>query len=370
MSAIAIVFGYGAIHILHRQWGRGERLVKWKRTLTLIDAHAEGEVGRVVTAGVPLIPGASMMDKMNYLNEVDDSIRRFCVFEPRGCAQMSTNLLLPPTRQDADAGFLIMQGDKVHSMSGSNCICVVTVLLETGLLEMHEPQTVVRLDTPAGLVTAYARCHDGKCEEVTLQMVPSFVERLDHCVEVPGLGSVTVDIAFGGLFYGLIDVDQFGLEIVPDNARRLVEIGSQIHRALKESLEVCHPQSPALTGISYVMFTGHKKDGAMVGATVLPPGRLDRSPCGTGNCARLAVRHARGQAQVGERVDAYSIIDSRFGVQLESIVDVAGREAVLPVVSGRGWIHGMHQLGLDPSDPYPQGYLVSDTWGDAFDLLN
>jgi len=344
--------------------------VRWQKTLTLIEAHAEGEVGRVVTGGVLDIPGHSMLEKMTYLNETDDSLRRFCVFEPRGCAQMSTNLLLPPSRADADAAFIILQGDKAHSMSGSNCICVVTVLLETGALPMREPETVVRLETPAGLVVATATCRAGKCERVALDMVPSFVEALDVEVAVPGLGSVRVDIAFGGVYYALIDPRPLGLRIEPQAARALVDTGCRIHRALNETQTIRHPELPAIRGIAYTMFVDRNERGDLVGATILPPGRIDRSPCGTGNSARLAVRHARGEAKVGETLTAHSIIGSTFEVALRGEARVAGRPAVLPRISGRGWLYGVHQIGVDPSDPYPLGFLLSDTWGEAFDLLS
>ena len=344
--------------------------MRWSRTVTMVEAHAEGEVGRVVTGGVPAIPGETMLDKMTYLNEVDDSLRRFLVFEPRASAQMSSNLLLPPCRDDADAGFIVLQADKAHAMSVSNSICVVTVLLETGILPLQEPETVLHLDTPAGLVRARARCRDGKCEAVSLDLPPAFLSHPNLEVVLPDLGPVAVDVAFGGIFYGLIPVAQLGLTIEPANARRLAAIGSAVHRAIQAEHEIVHPTEPKLKDLSYVMFTEETADGRLRGGTILPPGRFDRSPCGTGNAARLAQRHACGEVRVGDRYPAYSIIDSRFDVELLGETDVAGRTAVLPRVTGRGWIHGIHQVGVDPSDPYPQGYLLSDTWGEAFDLLN
>ena len=347
--------------------------MRWSKTITMIEAHAEGEVGRVVTGGVLDVPGATMLDKMVHINTVDDSLRRFCVFEPRGSAQMSTNLLFPPTRSDADAGFIILQGDQAHAMSGSNCICVVTVLLETGLLPMIEPETIVRLDMPAGLVTARAECADGKCKRVHLDMNQSFVESLDTPIVVPGLGpgleTIEIDVAFGGVYYGLIDAKKLGVEIEPGSARTLVDMGSKIHRAAREQISLDHPTNAALNTLSYVMFVDKRANGDLVGATIMPPGRIDRSPCGTGNSARLAVRHARGEAQVGDVATARSIIDSTFQVTLKQETNFAERKAILPQISGRGWIHGIHQIGIDPTDPYPQGFKVSDCWGDAFDLL-
>lgn len=344
--------------------------MRWAKTVTMVEAHAEGEVGRVVTGGVIDIPGKSIADKLRYINEVDDSLRRFLVFEPRGAAAMSTNLIFPPTRDDADVAFMILQGDKAHAMSGSNSICLATVLLETGMLKMVEPETVVRIETASGLVTARAQCRDGRCERVTLTMNPSFAYDLDVSLDVPGVGRVKLDISYGGIFYALIDAAQLGLEIRPDMAKRLVEAGTAIHRAVNASLDIRHPEIDAIRGISYTMFTGRNAAGELKGATILPPGRIDRSPCGTGNSARLAVAAARGEAKLGDQFTARSIIDSTFEVGYSADTTVAGHPAIVPTISGRGWIHGIHQIGVDPADPYPHGYSVADTWGDAFDLLN
>ena len=343
--------------------------MRWSKTLTMVEAHAEGEVGRVVTGGFVSVPGETMVAKLDHLNRIDDSIRRFCVFEPRGCAQMSTNLVFPATRPDADVGFVVLQGDKAHAMSGSNAICVTTVLLETGAISMTEPETVVRFDTAVGLVAARAACRDGKCERVTLDMPSGFVEELDVQLDIPELGPVTVDIAFGGIYYALIDPRQLGLSIEPDQGRALVDAGSKIHRAANAALSFCHPEVPSLNALSYVMFVDTLDDGTLIGATVLPPGRLDRSPCGTGNTARMAVRAARNQSRPGDVVTARSIIGSAFNVEFVGPAQVGPKPAIRTRVSGRGWIHGVHQIGLDPSDPFPDGFLLSDTWGDAFDLL-
>ena len=346
--------------------------MRWAKTVTMVEAHAEGEVGRVVTGGVIEVPGATMEAKLRWVNETPegDRLRRFLVFEPRGHAAMSTLLITPPTRPDADVGFLILQGDKAHAMSGSNSICLVTVLLETGMLEMREPETDVRIDTAAGLVVARASCRDGKCQSVRLEMTPSFVQELDAEIEVAGLGRVRLDIAFGGVFYALIEARPLGLDIRPEMAKRLVEAGTSIHRAVNAQREVLHPEIDALRGIAYTMFIDRLADGRRVGATILPPGRIDRSPCGTGNAARLAAAAARGLARPGESYAAGSIIGSQFEVGFVGETTVAGRPAVLPTISGRGWIHGIHQIGHDPSDPWPAGFSVADTWGDGVDLLN
>lgn len=344
--------------------------MRWSKTVTLVEAHAEGEVGRIATGGVIDVPGRTIADKLRHLNEVDDSLRKFLVFEPRASAQMSTCLIFPPTRPDADIAFLILQGDRAHAMSGSNSICLTTVLLETGMLPMREPETIVRIETASGLVTARAQCRNGKCERVTLTMNPSYADQLDAVVDVPGVGKIKVDIAYGGIFYALIDPAQFGLEIRPDLARKLVEAGSAVHRAVNAQLKIAHPEIPEIKGISYTMFVDHTAEGELRGATIMAPGRIDRSPCGTGNSARLAVAAARGLARPGDRFTARSIINSTFEVEYAGDTSVAGRPAVQPIISGRGWIHGIHQIGVDPTDPYPHGYSVADTWGDAFDLMN
>ncbi|MDK1494664.1 proline racemase family protein [Sinorhizobium sp. 7-81] len=343
--------------------------MRWTKTITMVEAHAEGEVGRIVTGGVIDLPGKTIADKLIYINRTDDSLRKFLVNEPRGCAQMSTNLLLRPCDPTADAAFIILQGDKAHAMSGSNSICLVTVLLETGMLEMRQPETVVILETAAGLVKATAACSDGKCQRVTLDMPPSFPLLMDVTVDVAGLGKVVVDISFGGIFYGLIDPAQFDLELTAQNARKLVDIGCRVQRAIGEQLEVRHPEISALNGLSYTMFVGTDAEGRMKGVTVQAPGRVDRSPCGTGNSARLAVMHARGQFEIGETRVARSIIDSEFQVSIVGDTLVGERTAILPRISGRGWVHGIHQIGVDPSDPYQLGYMVADCWGEAFDLL-
>ena len=239
--------------------------MRWSKTVTLVEAHAEGETGRIVTSGVTNIPGTTMVDKLSYMNNEGDSLRRFLVCEPRGCAQMSTNLLLPPTRPEADAGMIVLQGDKAHAMSGSNCICTVTVLLETGILKMKEPETTVVLDTPAGLVSARATCSNGKCERVELEMTPCYVDRIDEKIEVEGIGPVQINTAFGGIFYALVDPAQLDLTIQPKSARALVNAGTKIQRAANSQLDIVHPVNEALNGLSYVMFISHTDDGKLKG---------------------------------------------------------------------------------------------------------
>lgn len=337
--------------------------MRWSRMVTLIGAHAEGEVGRVVTGGIATPAGATMAERLVSLRE-DEPLRRFLVGEPRGAAQMSTNLLVAPARPEADAGFLIVQPDGVHAMSGSNAICVTTVLLETGMVPMREPLSEVILDTAAGLVRARAECADGRCARVSLDMPPSFAWKLDHPLEVEGLGRIAVDVAYGGAFYVLADAAALGIRIGASEARRLVDLGDRIKRAALDQIEVAHPEIPALDRIEYVMFCA-EEDGVLRNATVIHPGRIDRSPCGTGSAARLAVMQARGRASPGDRLSFRSIIDSRFDSELLGIATVGEHRAVLPRIAGRAWIYSHEQLGLDPSDPWPGGFTLGDTWGPA-----
>lgn len=340
--------------------------MRWKKTLQLVDVHCEGEIGKVITSGILDIPGKTMLDKMNYINEVDDSLRRLVVLEPRGCLQMSVNLLLPPTRPEAQAGFIVLQADKAHPMSGSNCICVVTALLELGILPMEEPSTTVVLDTPAGLVTARAQCAGGRCVSVSLDMVPSFVEHLDAVIQTDEFGPIKADIAFGGVYYALIDVEQVGLSIEPGKARELANAGVRLRGIINEQVSVKHPLIDSLNEVAYVMFRNRIDQLTWQTCTTLPPGRVDRSPCGTGSSANLATLSARGQVAPGDQLISRSTIGGEFKVELLGLTEVGDRVAVLPRITGRAWVYGMHQIGVDPDDPLADGFMLSDTWGEGF----
>jgi proline racemase len=345
--------------------------MRWSRMMSLVDAHCEGEIGRVVTGGGPIVPGATMLERMNWLNgprgSAGDSLRRFLVFEPRGMAHQTVNLLQPPCDPRADAAFIVLQADRAHAMSGSNAICVTTVLLETGMVTMVEPETVVRLDTPAGLVVARATCRDGKCVRVALEMPASFALALDQKVDVEGVGEVTLDLSFGGVFYALVDVASLGRRIEPAQLRDLVGIGSRVLPAAEAALAPKHPTMPTLSGISYVMFCGQDSEGWRT-CTIVNPGRADRSPCGTGSSARLAAAHARGLVTPGQRILSRSIIGSRFDVSVAGETRIGEVPAIIPRIEGSGWIHGTAQLGLDPSDPFQDGFALPDIWGPGLPL--
>ena len=338
--------------------------MRWERTVTLWHAHAEGEVGRVIVGGGPEVPGVTMLEKKLWLEREADWLRRLCLFEPRGAAAMSANLIVPPTRREAQAGFIVMESTDYPAMSGSNAICVATVLLETGILPMQEPETRIVLDTPAGLVTAVAACRAGKCERVTLECPPVFVERLDARVEVEGHGAIACDVAYGGAFFALVDAAALGFALEPGEARELVALGEKITAAAAH-LEARHPESPEIAGVSFTHFGGPPRgpDGARRSCVVVQPGRLDRSPCGTGTLAKLACLHARGEVRLGETLIHESPIGTRFLAQAVEEVRVGGRPALRARLTGRAWLAGSMQLGLDPSDPFPAGFTLADAWG-------
>lgn len=331
--------------------------------LQLLDVHCEGEVGKVVISGTYNIPGKTMTEKMDYINKTDDTLRRFVCLEPRGAVNQTVNLMIPPCDPSADAGFIVLQADEAHPMSGANTMCVATALLETGMIEMREPKTVLRLEAPAGIVTATATCNDGKCERVALDMIPSFVEAQDQKVKTERWGEVTLDIAFGGVYYAVVPVEQLGLSITPEHTAAIVQAGMDLKEASNNKFKVQHPQIPSIDHIAYAIFVEKLNDSTYRTCCTLWPGRVDRSPCGTGSSAILATLYARGKIDIGEAITTQSIIGSEFDVKLSDVTTVEGKSAVLPNISGRCWTYGMSQLALDPNDPFDKGFALPDAWG-------
>ncbi|KAL6853052.1 hypothetical protein ACO1O0_007604 [Amphichorda felina] len=336
------------------------------RTLSVVGCHAEGEVGDVIIGGVLDVPGKTMYDKLVHFRTKDDQIRQLVLNEPRGRASMNTNLVLPPCNPLADAGFLIMESEEYAPMSGSNTICTATVLLETGMIPMKEPVTELKLDTAAGLVSVTAECGGGKCRSVSFDNVPAFVAALDLPIDVPGLGSVSVDVAWGGMWYALVDAASVGLRVENQYGPRLVEVGERIKRAVQAQFTPVHPENRDIRGVSILALTEPLHEGpdgkTAKNTVVVSPGRFDRSPCGTGTCARLAVLHARGQIKEGEVFRHRSIIGTEFETHIRGATKVGEYDAVLPTVKGRAWITSYKQIVLDPEDPYPNGFRVGDQW--------
>jgi len=332
--------------------------------IQMVSAHAEGEVGNVITGGVAPPPGETLWQKRDWLHS-DARLRNLVLNEPRGGVFTHVNLLVPPKDTRAAAAFLTMEPEHTPPMSGSNSICVATVCLESGIVQMEEPETRFYLEAAAGLVPVRATCRDGKAVSVEITNVASYADRLDVPLEVPGLGSFSVDTAYGGDSFVLIDARRLGLALTPDEGRDIAALGARITRAANEQIGFEHPVEP-WNHISFCQFTGPARleDGVLNGtsAVVIDPGKIDRSPCGTGCSARMAVMAAQGELGVGDRYVGRSIIGGRFDCRLKRATRVGDRPAIVPTIEGRAWITGTHQILRDPSDPWPEGYRVTDTW--------
>lgn len=337
------------------------------KTIHVVSCHAEGEVGDVIVGGVAPPPGETLWAQSRFIAQ-DETLRNFVLNEPRGGVFRHVNLLVPPKHPDAQMGWIIMEPEDTPPMSGSNSICVTTVLLETGILPMTEPYTDLTLEAPGGLVNVRAKCHQGKVEKVFVQNVPSFADQLDVMLEVPGFGSIKVDTAFGGDSFVMVNAHDLGFEIQPHEARDLAEAGIRITNAANEQLGFRHPTNPDWDHISFCQIhtpmTVENGVKTVKNTVVIQPGKLDRSPTGTAVSARLAVLHAKGEIGVNEPYLAKSIIGSTFDGRIIKTTDIAGKPAIIPELAGQGWITGTHQHMLDPTDPWPEGYRLSDTWPD------
>ena len=335
------------------------------RVVHVVGCHAEGEVGNVIVGGVSPPPGDTIWEQSRFVAQ-DTALRNFVLNEPRGGVYGHVNLLVPAKDPRAHTGWIIMEPEDTPPMSGSNAMCVATVLVDTGMVEMVEPCTDLWIEAPAGVVKARVECREGKARQVTITNVPSFADQLDAVLEVEGLGTLTVDTAYGGDSFVMVNPEDVGLAIVPDAARDLVESGRKITRAANEQLGFVHPENQEWSHISFTQFAMplFEEDGVAVSknAVVVQPGKLDRSPCGTGCSARLAILHARGLLKTGDRMTGRSIIDSRFDCRILEETTVMKTPAIVPALTGRAWITGLFQYTLDPDDPWPGGYKVADTW--------
>jgi proline racemase len=337
--------------------------MRWKRSLQLTDVHCEGEIGRVVTGGFLNIPGVTMAEKLEHINTVDDQLIRLLMREPRGIPASHIVLLTPPTKKEADVGLIILAATRASAMSGSNVMCATTAMVETGIIEMKEPKTEVCFDTAAGLVRAVATCRDGKCESVSLYMPPAFAVALGEVIETEVWGEIHYDVAFGGVFCAIVDVDQIGLKIEQKNARRLAEIGIELKTIIDTHRTTQHPTIDNIKSVAYVMFRSQEPDGATRTCTTLPPGRVDRSPCGTGSNANMSVRFARDQSGIGDVHFTRSIMGGTFRSVIQHTGQIGEYVSTQTQINGRCWIFALTQVGLDPSDPFPDGFRLTDTWG-------
>jgi proline racemase len=345
--------------------------------ISAIDLHACGEPGRVIVGGVRDVPGATMFEKMQYLATHMDDLRLRMLREPRGYPAANCNLVLPPTHPEADAGFVIMEQVEYPPMSGTNTICVATALLETGMVPMREPVTELTLEAPAGLIRVRAACRNGKVTSVTFRNVPAFAVHLDREITVPTLGRVTVDVAWGGMFYVIADARAFDLRLEPAEGRTIVRLGEMIKAAAQEQLPVVHPDKSAIGGPTIAQLSGPaaSRENDWRNAVIVSTGRLDwnrpetwtgaldRSPCGTGTCAKMAALHARGALALGQPFRHEGVLGTVFTGTLLDETAIGPYPAVVPELSGSAWITGFAQYVLDPDDPFPAGFTVGDIWG-------
>jgi proline racemase len=335
------------------------------KTIHVISCHAEGEVGDVIVGGVATPPGKTLWEQRNWIAR-DETLRNFMLNEPRGGVFRHVNLLVPPKHPDAQMGFIVMEPEDTPPMSGSNSICVATVLLDSGIIEMKTPVTEMVLEAPGGLVRVRAECSNGKAQRITVQNVPSFAGETGAPLDVPNLGEITVDTAYGGDSFVVVDADALGLKLEADNARMLAELGVRITNAANRQLKFIHPENPEWTHFSFCLFAGpvSRKGNHLTAraAVAIQPGKIDRSPTGTAACARMALLHKSGEMQVGDTFTATSIINSEFHGKIVGETRVGELPAIIPELTGRAWITGTHQHMLDPDDPWPLGYKLSDTW--------
>jgi proline racemase len=344
--------------------------------VTAVDLHACGEPGRVIIGGVMDVPGKTMFEKKVYLETKGDALRKRMLREPRGYPAANCNLILPPTRPEADAGMIIMEQVEYPPMSGTNTICVVTALLGTGMIAAREPITKLTLDTPAGLVHVEAEVRDSQVVRVTFENVPSFAVHLNAPVEVPQLGTLHVDVAYGGMFYVIADAAALGLKLTPDEGRDITRVGEMIKAATQEQLPAVHPENPGISGVTIAQLSGatskpgaHAKNAVVVSTGKLDwarpstwTGAIDRSPCGTGTSAKMATLYAKGKLALNEDFIHEGILGTTFTGRLIRETKVGPYRAVVPTISGRAWITGFAQYVLDADDPFPEGFTVGDIW--------
>ena len=328
------------------------------RHIFAVDSHTMGEPTRIVVGGFPLIPGRSMAEKMAVLRARHDDLRRALMLEPRGHRDMFGCVLLPPADPGADLGVVFMDGDGYLTMCGHGSIGAVTVALEMGLIERREPETLLALDTPAGLIRARARVEEGAVTAVSIENVPAFLYREGERLDVPGIGTVSADVAFGGNFFALVSAEELGFDIVPERTRDLVDAGMRILARAREAIPVRHPTLDHVRSIDLVEIHGRGPTGSHRNIVVFGQGQFDRSPCGTGTCARMAALYATKRLALGEEFVHESVIGTRFVGRLLRETAVGDLPAVVPEITGQAFITGFHQFVLDPADPLRNGFVV------------
>ena len=342
-----------------------------------VDLHACGEPGRVIVGGVLDVPGESMFEKMQHLSQKADSLRLRMLREPRGYRAANCNLILPSNNPEAVAGFVIMEQTEYPGMSGTNTICVVTTLIETGMVEVNEPFTDFKLDTPAGLISIRAEVSNGKATNVTFENVPAFSVYTNESISVPEIGEVKVDVAYGGMFYVILDSEELGLKLSPENGGEIVRVAEMVKAIASEKLPVVHPENKEISGITIAVVSGPPENPAatLKNVVVVSTGKLDwdrpetwkgvidRSPCGTGTCAKMASLFEKNMLDVDTDFIHEGILGTTFTGRLVRKTKVGDYDAVVPTITGRAWITGFAQYVVDANDPFPEGYTIGDIWG-------
>ena len=339
-------------------------MAELSKLISTVDSHTAGECTRLVMSGLPPIPGQTIAEKLAYAEEHLPWVPGYLLLEPRGHKDMFGAVLVPPCSPEADVGVLFMDNQGYEPMCGHAVIGTVTTVLETGMFEMQEPETLVTLETPSGLIRAYAQVERGRVGEVSFENVPAFVYRSDVALQVPGVGDVMVDVVFGGLFFAFVDARQLDIDLIPENAAWLADLGMRILAATNECVAVRHPDLPHIDKIIDLRFYRELGDDGADSRNVVILGdhMVDRSPCGTGTSAETALRCARGKLGLGESFVAESIIGTRFTGQAVAETRVGGGgedfPAVIPRITGRAHVTGFHQFVLDAEDPFPQGFRL------------
>ena len=351
--------------------------MKVSNMIHAVDLHACGEPGRVIVGGVLDVPGESMFDKMQHLSQKADSLRLRMLREPRGYPAANCNLILPSNNPEAVAGFIIMEQTEYPGMSGTNTICVVTTLIETGMVEVNEPFTDFKLDTPAGLISIRAEVSNGKATNVTFENVPAFSVYTNESISVPEIGEVKVDVAYGGMFYVILDSEELGLELSPGNGGEIVRVAEMVKAMASEKLPVVHPENKEISGITIAVVSGPPENPAatLKNTVVVSTGKLDwdrpetwkgvidRSPCGTGTCAKMASLFEKNMLDLNTDFIHEGILGTTFTGRLVRKTKVGNHDAVVPTITGRAWITGFAQYVVDDSDPFPEGFTIGDIWG-------
>ena len=337
-------------------------MMNFMRTIDVIDAHTAGEPIRVVTAGIPKLEGRTILEKAAYFAAHYDGIRCLLLKEPRGHKDMFGAVLVPPVTEDADLGILFMHNEGMSSMCGHGTIGTVKAAAETGLLDLHEGVNEIKIDAPAGRVVAEAQVKEGHVEHVAFTNVPAFVYKEKMTIPVDGIGSVEAAIVYGGAFYIFVEEEKLGLRVTEEQTAALTARAMEMKRWVNANVEIRHPEKPEICGIYGVLITSPVERTEFGCRSrhicVFAEGSVDRSPCGTGTSARMALLVSRGELAVGEKFEAASIINTKFeGTPLSKTAE-CGFEAIVPKVAGPAWITGFNKFVLDPKDPLPEGFLL------------